>query len=81
MKRTVALGFALSLFGATAAFAASEPGHSASVSPVAASHLVGPMAAANNDLAKPVKPFNLDVNSKVLVAENSPAFGSKYQRY
>lgn len=81
MKRTAALGFALSLFSATATFAANESAHSAVATPAAANHSVERMATASNDAGKSVGQLKLDLSSNALVTENSPAFGSKYQRY
>ncbi len=80
MKRTIALSFAFSVLTATAAFA----------SPHSATYVAQPVVAQASTQVADVhataagsKTFDraLQLDSKVLVAENRKEFGSQYQRY
>lgn len=74
MKSIIGLGFALSVFGATAAIAA----------PHATSQIVTAATVSQPALLN-VNTVSVDQKdsqpSKLYVAENRPEFGSKYQRY
>jgi hypothetical protein len=86
MKRTLALSFALSLLTATGAFASTSSTSSATHSPVpsaqrldTASYVVEAAAAGAGNKTFDRAAVNLD--KKVLIAENRKEFGSQYQRY
>ncbi|WP_426204286.1 hypothetical protein [Pseudomonas sp. TWP3-1] len=83
MKDIIALGFIVSLIGATSAIAA--PHASA---PVIAAATIGQSGTLNVDTVgidtERKGSVNLQQNAeqtKLYVAENRPEFGSKYQRY
>lgn len=83
MKDIIALGFIVSLIGATSAIAAPHAS-----TPVVASATVGQSGTLNVDTvsidAEHKGTLNLKQNAeqtKLYVAENRPEFGSKYQRY
>lgn len=73
MKSIIALGLALSVFGATSAMAAPHKKQM-----IAAAEVSQPATLNVNT----VKVDSKDTQaSKLYVAENRPEFGSKYQRY
>jgi hypothetical protein len=88
MKRTLALSFALSILTATSAFASQQAVVSTAQPAVTSATQIAErldtttpdvrVAAAGN---KTFDRANLELNSKVLVAENRKEFGSQYQRY
>lgn len=89
MKRTIALSFAFSALTATAAFASPQAAISVT-QPVVAQASTQVAERLNSDqadvsvAAAGSKTFDrayLQLDSKVLVAENRKEFGSQYQRY
>ncbi|MDD1136576.1 hypothetical protein M5G22_03325 [Pseudomonas sp. TNT2022 ID233] len=83
MKDIIALGFIVSLIGATSAIAAPHAS-----TPVVAAATVGQSGTLNVDTVSIDAEHNgslkLQQNAeqtKLYVAENRPEFGSKYQRY
>ncbi|KFE50012.1 hypothetical protein [Pseudomonas syringae] len=81
MKRTIALSFAFSVLTATAAFASPHAATSVAQPVVAQASI--PVADAHAAAAgsKTFDRAYLQLDSKVLVAENRKEFGSQYQRY
>ncbi|RMQ94249.1 hypothetical protein ALP94_04266 [Pseudomonas savastanoi pv. glycinea] len=83
MKRTIALSFALSILTATGAFASTSPIHTVAAATQVAdrSSVVTPevrVAGAGN---KTFDRAEVNLDKKVVVAENRKEFGSQYQRY
>jgi hypothetical protein len=80
MKRTIALGFALSVLTATSAFASNASTRIAAATAVPAS-----TTAVQVQIAGPGnKTFDraqIKSSKTVVVAENRKEFGSQYQRY
>jgi hypothetical protein len=81
MKKSIALGFALSVLAASSAFAspqASTVGQTVVLEPtyIHATVIDAKVADKNG-----IKPFASQSSSTVIVAENRAAFGSQYQRY
>jgi len=82
MKDIIALGFIVSLIGATSAIAAPHAS-----TPVVAAATVGQSGTLNVDTVSndaEHQGLKLEQNAeqtKLYVAENRPEFGSKYQRY
>lgn len=77
MKKSIALGFALSILAAGSAFAGSDKVHQRAIV-ASASASVLDIKVAGKDT---VKPFDSKSSSTVIVAENRKEFGSSYQRY
>ncbi len=83
MKRTIALSFALSILTATGAFASTSPTQIVAAATQVAdrSSVVTPevrVAGAGN---KTFDRAEVNLDKKVVVAENRKEFGSQYQRY
>ncbi|PHN27154.1 hypothetical protein [Pseudomonas sp. ICMP 561] len=83
MKRTIALSFALSILTATGAFASTSPTQTVAAATQVAnrSSVVTPevrVAGAGN---KTFDRAEVNLDKKVVVAENRKEFGSQYQRY
>lgn len=83
MKRTIALSFALSILTATGAFASTSPTQTVATATQVAdrSSIVTPevrVAGAGN---KTFDRAEVNLDKKVVVAENRKEFGSQYQRY
>ncbi|ABA75044.1 hypothetical protein K7459_13760 [Pseudomonas fluorescens] len=83
MKDLIALGFIVSLIGATSAIAAPHAS-----TPVVAAATIGQSGTLNVDTvsvdAEHQGSLKLQQNAeqtKLYIAENRPEFGSKYQRY
>lgn len=83
MKRTIALSFALSILTATSAFASTSP-----IQAVAATTQVADRATTASPEVRVAgvgnKTFDrveVNLDKKVVVAENRKEFGSQYQRY
>ncbi|QZD69003.1 MULTISPECIES: hypothetical protein [unclassified Pseudomonas] len=82
MKDIIALGFIVSLIGATSAIAAPHAS-----TPVVAATTIGQSGTLNVDTVSndaEHQGLKLQQNAeqtKLYVAENRPEFGSKYQRY
>jgi hypothetical protein len=81
MKKSIALGFALSVLAATSAFA--SPQGSSAGQPVVLEPTYIHATAIDAKLADKeiVKPFTSLSSSTVIVADNRKEFGSSYQRY
>ena len=77
MKKSIAIGFALSVLAAGSAFAAPEKTYQRAIVD-AASATVLDTKVASKDV---VKPFDSKAAGTVIVAENRKEFGSRYQRY
>jgi len=81
MKRSIALGFALSVLAATSAFASPQPstaGQTIVLEPTYVHATAIDTKVADKDS---LKPFASPSSSTVIVAENRKEFGSHYQRY
>ncbi len=83
MKRTIALSFALSILTATGAFASTSPTQTVAAATKVAdrSSVVTSevrVAGAGN---KTFDRAEVNLDKKVVVAENRKEFGSQYQRY
>lgn len=83
MKRTIALSFALSILTATGAFASTSPIQTVGATTQVAdrSSVAAPevrVAGAGN---KTFDRAEVNLDKKVVVAENRKEFGSQYQRY
>jgi hypothetical protein len=81
MKKSIALGFALSVLAATSAFASPQPstaGHTLALEPTYIHATAVDAKVADKDS---IKPFASQSSSTVIVAENRKEFGSNYQRY
>lgn len=85
MTRTIALSFALSILTATGAFASTSPTPTQTVATATQvadrSSIVTPevrVAGAGN---KTFDRAEVNLDKKVVVAENRKEFGSQYQRY
>ena len=83
MKRTLALSFALSILTATGAFASTSPTQTVA----AATQVADRTSVANPEVRiagagnKTFDRTEVNLNKKVIVAENRKEFGSQYQRY
>ncbi len=77
MKKSIALGFALSILAAGSAFAGSEKTYQHAILEASSAAALGNPVASK----EAVKPFDSKSSSTVLVADNRKEFGSSYQRY
>lgn len=83
MKRTFALSFALSILTATGAFASTSPTLTVAAATQVAdrssvtTHEVRVAGAGNKTFDR----AEVNLDKKVVVAENRKEFGSQYQRY
>ena len=79
MKRTIALGFALSVLTATSAFASNSP------TQIAANATSTSIKSGQIQIAGPgnmtFDRAQIEAKKTVVVAENRKEFGSQYQRY
>lgn len=80
MKRTIALGFALSLLTATGAFASNSPTQVAATAATSSSVTAGQVQIAGPG-NKTFDRAHVESSKTVVVAENRKEFGSQYQRY
>jgi len=77
MKRTIALGFALSLLTATGAFASNSPTQVAATSTSTSAEQMRVAGPGNMTFDR----AQVEAKKPVVVAENRKEFGSQYQRY
>ena len=77
MKKSIAIGFALSVLAAGSAFAAPEKTYQRAIVDVSSATVLDSKVASKDA----VKPFDSKSTSTVIVAENRKEFGSSYQRY
>jgi hypothetical protein len=77
MKKSIAIGFALSVLAAGSAFAAPEKAYQRAIVDASSATVLDSKVASKDA----VKPFDSKSTSTVIVAENRKEFGSSYQRY
>jgi len=77
MKKSIAIGFALSVLAAGSAFAAPQKTYQRAIVDASSATVLDSKVASKDA----VKPFDSKSTSTVIVAENRKEFGSSYQRY
>jgi len=80
MKKSIALGFALSVLAATSAFASPQASTAQTIA-LEPTYIHATATDAKVADKTSVKPFASQSTSTVIVADNRKEFGSQYQRY
>jgi hypothetical protein len=81
MKKSIAIGFALSVLAAGSAFAAPQASNVRQTIVLEPTYIHATAINAKVADKEIAKPFASQSNGTVIVAENRKEFGSQYQRY
>lgn len=81
MKKSIALGFALSVLAATSAFASPQASTAGQTIVLEPTYIHATAINADDADKTSVKPFASPSTNTVIVADNRKEFGSQYQRY
>ncbi|SEJ07077.1 hypothetical protein [Pseudomonas sp. NFR16] len=81
MKKSIALGFALSVLAATSAFASPQASTAGQTIVLEPTYIHATAINADGADKTGVKPFASPSTNTVIVADNRKEFGSQYQRY
>ncbi|MFJ5296780.1 hypothetical protein ACIQAL_09670 [Pseudomonas sp. NPDC088368] len=81
MKKSIVLGFALSVLAATSAFASPQPSTAGQTIVLEPTYIHATTVDAKAADKTSIKPFTAQSSSTVIVADNRKEFGSSYQRY
>lgn len=81
MKKSIVLGFALSVLAATSAFASPEPSTAGQTIVLEPTYIHATAVDTKVADKTSIKPFTTQSSSTVIVADNRKEFGSSYQRY
>ncbi|WP_341962910.1 hypothetical protein [Pseudomonas sp. RC10] len=81
MKKSIALGFAISVLVATSAFASPQSTQAGQTIVLEPTYIHATAIDANAADKTSIKPFAAPSSSTVIVADNRKEFGSSYQRY